>query len=103
MAQRLQAQGFEILGRNVRVGRRELDLVARRGDLLVVCEVRTLSSDRLMAPAETITAAKVRNVRAAAAEWLREQRLPGVRVRFDAAGVVLGEGEPRVDYYEDAF
>lgn len=36
----LQLSGFRILGRNLRVGALEVDLVADRGELLVVVEVR---------------------------------------------------------------
>ena len=104
VASRLEAQGFTIVGKNVRAGRLELDVVARRGRLLVVCEVRALSSDRLMAPAETITRQKQARIRRAAARWLQESGTRGVDVRFDAAGVVFhADGSASVEYYENCF
>ena len=39
-AERLLANGFEILWRNLRIGAFEIDLVAKKGDLVVVVEVR---------------------------------------------------------------
>ena len=36
----LEARGWRILGRNVRVGRGELDLIARRGCVLAFVEVK---------------------------------------------------------------
>ena len=106
VAQWLEARGYRLLGRNVRVGRLELDIIARRGGLVVVCEVRCRTDDRLVSPVETIDRAKAERVRRAAWLWLQDQP-PHVRsasLRFDAASVVLGPPgrEPRVDYYEDA-
>ena len=99
----LEKRGFEICGRNVRVGRLELDVIARCGMLVVVCEVRSRANARPVFPAETIGATKLARVRRATAAWLREQRLGPVRVRIDAAAVVFDGhgGEPRIEYYEN--
>lgn len=100
----LQGRGFSIVGRNVRAGRLELDIVATQGPLVVICEVRTRTTAYFGTPVESIDAAKTRRVRVAAARWLATQpALAGRRVRYDAAGVVFQGGEPRVDYYVDAF
>ncbi|MGB5810594.1 MAG: YraN family protein [Polyangiales bacterium] len=96
-------RGFEILGRNVRVGRLELDVIARQRSLIVVCEVRSRRSAHPVFPAETIVGKKLNRVRRATALWLRRERLGKVRVRIDAAAVVFDgpNGEPRVEYYEN--
>jgi putative endonuclease len=99
----LSQRGFHILGRNVRLGRLELDIVARRGDLLVFCEVRARSHDRFVAPAATMDAAKIARVRRAAAAWLREHRPGAVDVRFDVAAVIYDTPAGRVEYYEGAY
>jgi putative endonuclease len=98
----LEARGFEIVGCNVRVGRLELDLIARRGSLLVVCEVRSRTKGDPVHPAETIDRKKLERVRRATAIWLREQKLR-VRTRIDAAAVTFDGpgGEPQVEYYEN--
>jgi putative endonuclease len=41
----LASRGYRILARNVRFGRREIDLVAQRGRLLVAVEVKWRSGD----------------------------------------------------------
>lgn len=99
----LERRGFEICGRNVRVGRLELDVIARRGTLIVVCEVRSRARARPVFPAETIGGKKLARVRRATALWLREQKLGRVHARIDAAAVVFDEpdGEPRIEYYEN--
>jgi putative endonuclease len=105
VAEDLQRRGFQILGRNVRVGRLELDIIARRGPLLVVCEVRSLTSDWMYAPGATVDARKQGRLRRAAAQWLRDARLGAVEVRFDVAAVVFDgpRGQPRIELYEGAF
>ncbi len=103
VAELLRSRGYEIVARNARVGRLELDLIARRGRLLVVCEVRSRTSTRFH-PADTIDHRKIARVRRATAQWLSDNR-PGTReLRFDAAAVIFAaDGTAKVDYYEDAF
>ncbi|MEM7436850.1 MAG: YraN family protein [Myxococcota bacterium] len=102
VAARLTQQGFSIVGQNVQVGRLELDLIARRGSLIVVCEVRSRRSARPVFPADTIVGEKLNRIRRATALWLREQRLGRVRVRIDAAAVVFANpAAPEVHYYEN--
>lgn len=99
----LIARGFTILGRNVRVGAKEIDIIARRGDLLVFCEVRARSRSGSISPLETIDRAKAQRIREAARRWLYESRLRRVAVRFDAAAVLFDEPEGTLEYVEDAF
>lgn len=103
VAKRLEAFGFKVLGRNVRFGRLELDLIARAGDLVVFCEVRARSHDRFVAPAATMDARKVARVRQAAAQWLKAHRPGDVDVRFDVAAVIYDVPGGRVEYYEGAY
>ncbi len=82
--------GYEVLQRNWRCRLGEIDLVCRRGRVLVVCEVKTRTSDRLGSPLEAVTATKQRRLRRLAAAYL-QQASPSPRpasVRFDVAGVV---------------
>jgi putative endonuclease len=103
VAAKLASQGFAILGRNVRVGRLELDVIARRGSLVVVCEVRARASSRIAEPWETIDRAKIARIRRATGQWLSTARLGGVGIRFDAASVVFDCDPPRIEYFESAF
>ena len=99
----LEAHGFLVVGRNVRVGHLELDVIARKAGLLVFCEVRARRDDRVMTPAQSITPLKVRRVRGAAARWLRANRMGHLRVRFDVASVVFDCPNGRLRYLEGAF
>lgn len=99
----LRSLGCEIIGRNVRVGRLEIDVIARRGRLIVFCEVRSRSHDRLMTPAQSIDARKVQRVRSAAAQWLRSAELGAVQIRFDVASVTFDVPGGRLNHLEGAF
>jgi putative endonuclease len=82
----LRLRGYRILGRNVRVAGREVDVVARRGRTLVVCEVKARRSRRRGAPADAVDPRKQRRL-AEAGEMLLAAN-PGVeRVRFDVIAV----------------
>ncbi len=102
VAEQLRAQGFEILGLNVRLGRLELDIIARRGSLLVVCEVRTRRKPAPVFPSETLGPQKLERLRRASAQWLREQPAGPRSLRIDAAAVIFpGHGKPEIEYYEN--
>lgn len=104
VADALIERGFTILARNARVGRLELDIVARRFELVVVCEVRTTTSENFGAPIESLDEEKAERVRRAGHAWLQQNPIRGAKLRFDAAGVLLSPaGElVRLDYYEAA-
>ncbi len=110
VAEHLERRGYRLLGRNVRVGRKEIDLLLRSpAGLLVCCEVRARTrASSLVHPAETVTEAKRRHVREALAGWLQAHasRFGGFTgVRFDVAAVWLdARGTPlSIEYYEGAF
>lgn len=81
-------RGYEIVDRNWRCRDGEIDIVAARGPVLVVCEVKTRTSDAFGSPASAVTPAKQRRLRRLAMAWL-DQHGPGARrLRFDVAAVV---------------
>jgi putative endonuclease len=94
-----EANGYTLVARNWRCRDGEIDLVARRGRVLVVCEVKTRSSTAFGAPAEAVTPAKQARLRSLALSFLREQRVRGAQLRFDVAAV-LGRS---VEVIEGAF
>lgn len=88
----LSGLGFEILDRNWRCAEGELDIVAREGAVLVVCEVKTRSGVGFGSPVEAVTVAKVRRLRRLAARWLAEHRAGCPEVRLDIVGVLATPG-----------
>ena len=82
-ARYLATQGYRIVGRNVRVGRVELDLVATRGRLVVIVEVKTRRSRAAGLPEEAVDFRKRERLVRGAAAWLAEHPGRVSRVRFD--------------------
>jgi putative endonuclease len=95
----LAAHGYELLDANFRTRLGELDVVARDGDSLVFCEVKTRVArgpPGPFGPLIGVDGRKRRQVRLLARQWLAERREriggnPG-ELRFDAIGVLLGAG-----------
>jgi len=104
VADYLFADGFSLLGRNVRLGRLELDVVARKGPLVVVVEVRTRRAGAMVRAFESVTWRKrARLARAVDRLWRdRLARTAGVeRVRVDAAAVAFVDGgRTEIEYAE---
>ncbi len=79
------AAGFVVLFRNYRCRAGELDIVARRGPLLVIAEVRLRTATAFGGAASSISAAKRRRIWIAARHLLvRHPALARLTVRFDA-------------------
>ena len=95
-----EERGWRVLARNWRSGRNgELDLVALRGGVLAVCEVKARSSEAFGTPLEAVTPAKQARIRRLAAAYLAASGVRASRVRFDVAAVLDG----RLEVVEDAF
>jgi putative endonuclease len=105
VAARLLIQaGMLVLDRNWRCGAGELDIVARDGPTIVVCEVKTRRGEECGSPADAVTRSKVRRLRGLAARWLADH--PDVRgpVRFDVVSVwPRRRGAAAVEHLRGAF
>lgn len=101
----LIAGGFEILARNLRLGPLEIDIVARRGPLVVVVEVRTRGPGAYERALESIGPAKQARL-VAAVERLWSSKLVTMhdveRVRIDVAAVRFEQGQTLIEYVEGA-
>ncbi|GMV04772.1 MAG: UPF0102 protein [Gemmatimonadota bacterium] len=107
-ARYLERRGWTVLARNYRFGRREVDLVVRRGPLVVFVEVKTRAGEGFGAPQEAITRLKRREVEAVAAHFLARHGLQEAPVRFDAVAIVVGRRgggrtEVALEHLEDAW
>ncbi len=88
-AAHLSAAGFIVLERNWRCPIGEIDIVARDGATLVICEVKTRRSREFGAPLEAVTPAKAARLRRLAATY-RQHLGPGVGpVRIDLVGILV--------------
>ena len=100
--------GFTILDRNFRSGREEIDVVARRGSLVVFYEVKTRRSEEWGDPSEAVDHRKRAALRRVAGAWLSERRVEvwgmrGPDIRFDVVSVIVRDGHSEVNHIPDAF
>ena len=103
-ARHLIDAGLEIVARNWRCAEGEIDIVARECGALVICEVKTRSTDRYGVPAEAITRRKADRLRRLAALWLQEHPAGGADVRFDVVSVTRSRrGAATVEHLRAAF
>ncbi|MBW3595469.1 MAG: YraN family protein [Actinobacteria bacterium] len=103
-AERLyRTNGFCIVERNYRCKAGEIDLVVRRGPLVVFCEVKARRSDRWGEPSEAVHYAKQARLRRLAAAWLADRRPGSVDIRFDVVGVIVRRDRIEVRHIPDAF
>jgi putative endonuclease len=98
----LLARGWTLAARNYRFGRREIDLVVRRGNLIAFVEVKTRAGHGYGAPEEAVTRIKRREIEIVAHEYLLRHRLDDVDVRFDVVSVTVGR-VARIVHIEDAW
>ncbi|OIJ65917.1 YraN family protein [Streptomyces mangrovisoli] len=100
-ARRLAEAGLTILERNWRCGREgEIDIVAREGDVLVVCEVKTRRAGGYEHPMAAVTPRKARRLLGLAARFTHAHGgAPPGGVRIDLVGVLLRDrGAPLVEH-----
>ncbi len=85
----MEARGFQVVGSGFRARRGEIDLVCRRGDHLVLVEVKTRSSTAHGEPAEAIDGRKRRALGAAASEYRLLSGWHG-EIGFAVVSLVMG-------------
>ncbi len=86
-ARHLTAQGLVVLDRNWRCDLGEIDLVLRDGPVLVVCEVKTRTSDVCGTPHEAVTPEKVDRLQRLAHAWAEAQGIRPAETRIDLVAV----------------
>lgn len=101
-ARHLAEKGFEIVARNWRFGRDELDIIAHDRGWLVVVEVKTRTTDKFGEPEVAVTPSKQRSIIKAAEGYIYENDYRG-ETRFDVIGILLGNGKVVINHIEDAF
>ena len=106
-AEYLEAQGYHLLEHRYRFGHKEIDLIARKGDLVIFVEVKSRRSDSFGPANLSITVKKQRNLIAAAEAYLLEKGLIEGEERFRFDAILLhppgSDGDVRLEHITDAF
>jgi putative endonuclease len=93
-ARYLREHGLAIVDRNWRCRYGEIDIVARDGDCLVFCEVKTRRSERFGGPVEAVHPHKAVRLRRLAVAWLRAHDARAPRIRIDVIGILRPRSGP---------
>jgi putative endonuclease len=91
--------GFNIIARNWRAGHKEIDLIARKGDLVTFIEVKASLTGEYGHPAERVDQRKRYNLISAARQFLVSHDIEGCDLRFD---VVTFSGG-KLEHFPSAF
>lgn len=103
-AAHLEHTGWTILARNFRAGRKEVDLVVRRGATVAFVEVKSRRGSGFGHPLEAITWRKRREIAEVARHWWAAHPGAGRIYRFDAVAVVFEpSGGVWIEHVEDAW
>ena len=86
---RLRETGYEILERNWRSGRYEIDIIARQAEVIAFVEVKLRAQNALVSPAMAVRYSQRKRIVLAAVAYLKAQHIYNT-------GVV----QPRFDVYE---
>jgi len=100
-ARQLRDRGYEIVSRNFRTARGEVDIIARHKGMLVFIEVKTRRNCRFGAPQEAVDFRKQARLRNMARYYLYRKGTPDLPCRFDIVSVTLESGT--VEVIENAF
>ena len=98
----LQQAGYQIIARNFRYAKAEIDLIARKGDILAVVEVKTRTGPSLERIPEAVNRRKRDRLIQAADHFITSKGLE-VDARFDIIWVTSEGGSLKLELIENAF
>lgn len=100
----LQQQGLDLLERNYRAPRGELDLIMQEHDHMVFVEVRFRHNHRFGSGADSVHATKQDKLIKTALYYLQQHpKLAKRPVRFDVVSISTKDNQPQIDWIKDAF
>ena len=96
-------KGYIIVHKNWRSGKKEIDIIASKGDMLVIVEIKTRSSYGFGFPEEAVNRKKQQFLKVAAEAFICYN--PEYRnIRFDIISILMeGENIKEIVHFEEAF
>ncbi|WP_243473230.1 YraN family protein [Winogradskyella sp. MH6] len=93
---------YDIVERNYRFDKAEVDIIAQKGDVLAIVEVKTRSSLDFGNPQDFVKPKQIKNLVKAVDEYVTENDLD-VEVRFDIIAIVKENKTYNIEHLENAF
>ena len=94
--------GYDIVERNYRFNKAEVDIIAQKEDVLAIIEVKTRSTTDFGNPQYFVKPKQIKNLVKAVDEYVTVNNLE-VDVRFDIIAIVKEEKQFKIEHLEDAF
>ncbi len=101
-AEYLKDQGYEILFTNFRYKKKEIDIISKKDNLLVIVEVKTKSFWSDEKPGDIVKSGKQRYLIEATEAYMMKKDID-MEVRFDVIFIVYKHEEILIEHIEDAF
>ncbi|GMN10384.1 YraN family protein [Croceitalea sp. MTPC9] len=98
----LLKNGYEIKYKNYRYLKAEIDIIAKKGNILAIVEVKSRSSEFLENIAETVNQKKINLLVSAADHYVTENDLD-IDVRFDIITILKKGKQFQLEHLKDAF
>jgi len=98
----LEKNGYEIMERNWRYKKAEIDIIARKNGILAIVEVKTRSSDYFGDPQDFVNSKKIKMLVEAVNEYVNSKDLD-IEVRFDIIAIISNQNKLTLEHLEDAF
>jgi len=98
----LQKNGYDILETNWTFQKAEIDIIAQKGTILAVVEVKTRSTVDFGLPQDFVKPKKIQLLVKAVNEYVIANDLE-VDVRFDIIAIYKEEKSYKIDHIEDSF
>lgn len=101
----LRLHGYRIIERNWLFHRKEIDIIAKKGELLVFVEVKSRANMNGVAPQLSVTSEKRRNLITASKAYIAKHNIQRMVFRYDIIEVDLSKKLPLsgINHYEHAF
>ena len=98
----LADKGYNILERNYRYQKAEVDIIAGNADFIVIVEVKTRKQNSLTAPEDSVNQKKQQLLISAAQHYIEENDLDK-EARFDIISIIYSGDEYQIKHIEEAF
>jgi putative endonuclease len=95
-------KGYQILEKNFRYGRAEIDIIAKFREIVIFIEVKNRFSDNFGLPEDFVTKGKIKMMSEGAEGYLEKHNLD-CECRYDIVAILYGTGKPQIEHIEDAF
>lgn len=99
----LKKKGYQILDKNFRYGRGEIDIIAQKNNVIIFVEVKTKKFGDFGDPITWVTRTKQRQIGRIAQAYLVKMQIKNLDCRFDVITITWEKGNWQINHLENAF